>query len=80
MTAKNGFEAVAAVHKATADDESFNVILMDISMPGMDGFEATKVIQAFEIAARNEEPGGTEPHGPDHTQAVKESVTTRVGG
>ncbi|WP_146747782.1 hybrid sensor histidine kinase/response regulator [Paramagnetospirillum kuznetsovii] len=37
VTAKNGAEAIAAV-----GDEDFDVALVDIRLPGMDGFEATR--------------------------------------
>lgn len=40
-TAKDGLEAVALAQKVQAD-----VILMDISMPGMNGLEATRLIKA----------------------------------
>ena len=42
---ENGQEAVDAV-----TNDSFDLILMDCSMPGMDGFEATRTIRAREAA------------------------------
>ena len=43
LWAKNGFEAVELVKK----NSSINLVLMDIVMPDMDGFEATKQIKTF---------------------------------
>ncbi len=41
--AENGFEALAALEK-----ESFDLVLMDVQMPEMDGFKATAAIRAKE--------------------------------
>jgi two-component system sensor histidine kinase/response regulator len=49
--ANNGRQAIAAF-----DSESFDVVLMDIQMPTMDGFEATAIIRKKEKAAGGHMP------------------------
>src|SRR5690606_20859760 len=46
-TAEDGVEAVEAVR-----ERQFDLVLMDIKMPRMDGVQATKAIRALEGAAR----------------------------
>jgi len=47
VIAGNGLEALEKIHT-----ESFNVVLMDLHMPVMDGFEATQLIRAMPEAAK----------------------------
>jgi PAS domain S-box-containing protein len=46
VVANNGLEALAALDKAV--EGAFNLILMDVQMPQMNGFEATRVIRERE--------------------------------
>lgn len=54
MIDPNAFELIvvsdgaAAVQTVEQDDEGFDIILMDVSMPEMDGYEATSALRAFE--------------------------------
>ena len=50
--AENGHEAYGAFRKS-----AFDVVLMDVSMPEMDGIEATQAIRAFEATSK----GGRTP-------------------
>ncbi|KAK6003269.1 hypothetical protein QM012_001114 [Aureobasidium pullulans] len=49
--ARDGGEAVKAYEDALHQHTPFHLVFMDISMPVMDGFEATKLIRQKEISA-----------------------------
>jgi two-component system, sensor histidine kinase and response regulator len=51
QVASNGLEALAAM-----DERDFDLVLMDIQMPEMDGFEATAGIRAKEIQSGKHTP------------------------
>lgn len=48
--AESGEEALERVSETLAADSGFDLICMDISMPGMDGHEALKKIREMEVA------------------------------
>jgi len=48
--AENGIEAIDAIKKAQENNDQFDVVLMDIHMPVMDGIEATLAIRGSDEA------------------------------
>lgn len=71
-SAENGQLAVEA---AMAHDEGYDIIFMDISMPVMNGFEATRAIREIERTRRVAQNDGQSPGGPRPQQALIIALT-----
>lgn len=75
LTATNGLEAVEAYRAA---DRAIDYVLMDISMPVMDGLTATREIRAFEIASHRKRSVIAALTGLGSAQAQQEAYSSGV--
>lgn len=69
-TAENGKVAVEQVAKVAEAGGGFDIIFMDISMPVMDGFEATRGIRAIERRQRSIAAAPHRNHAPPLSHAI----------